>query len=120
MEEALKFLQAMVGHALILVSALLEFLWTSSISVSAPTFAGVAAVTFLLGVLLGRITKGGGAESSEQSEGSGDDRIVLDLERLKPLGLSAEEEEETQAMDISGFRPERKLGEIAKSDPEKR
>ncbi len=116
MEESLKFLQSMVGHALILVSALVEFLWTSSISMLVPTFAGVAAVTFLLGLLLGRITKGGGAESSEQSEGSGDDRIVLDLERLKPLGLSAEEEAETEVMDISGLKPNEMTDRTARSD----
>ena len=88
-----------------LVSALVDLLLTSMISLPAPAFIGIALVAFLLGLLLGRISKRDIPEAVENSEGREADRVVLDLERLTPLGLSAEEEAETEIMDLSALRP---------------
>ena len=95
-----------IGQVTDLVSALVDLLLTSMISLPAPVFIGIALVAFLLGLLLGRISKRDIHETVENSEGREPDRVVLDLEKLTPLGLSAEEEAETEAMDLSVLRPE--------------
>lgn len=106
MREALQTVQALIGQALDLIFALADFLRTSSVSLPVPTFVGVSIVAFLMGLILGRISKKGGSEALESSHQGRDERVVLDLERLTPLGLSAEEEAETEVMDISGLRKE--------------
>ena len=87
-----------------LVSALVDLLLTLTISLPAPSFIGIMIVAFLLGVLLGRIWKRDIPEALENSEGREADSVVLDLEKLTPLGLSAEEEAETEVMDLSALR----------------
>ena len=105
-----------IGQVIDLVSTLVDPLLTSMISLPAPAFIGIALVTFLLGLLLGRISKRDIPEALENSEGREAARVVLDLERLTPLGLSAEEEAETEAMDLSALRPEERTERTAPSD----
>ncbi|MBI3780608.1 MAG: hypothetical protein HY278_06090 [candidate division NC10 bacterium] len=105
-----------IGQVIDLVSALVDLLLTSMISLPAPAFIGIALVTFLLGLLLGRISKRNIPEAVENSEGKEEDRVVLDLEKLTPLGLSTEEEAETEAMDLSALRPEETTERTASSD----
>ena len=105
-----------IGEVIDLVSDLVDLLLTSMISLPAPAFIGIALVTFLLGLLLGRISKRDIPEALEKSEGREAARVVLDLEKLTPLGLSAEEEAETEAMDLSALRPEEKTERTAPSD----
>ena len=95
-----------IGQVIDLVSTLVDQLLTLVISLPASAFVGITIVSFLLGLLLGRISKRDIPEAVESSEGREADRVVLDLERLTPLGLSAEEEAETEAMDLSVLRPE--------------
>ena len=116
MEKDIQTLQVIVGQALDLISAFIDFLWTSSVSLPVLIFVGVTIVAFLLGLLLGGISKHGDEEAFEDSREKGADRVVLDLERLTPLGLSAQEEEETQAMDISGLRPDELTDRSVRSD----
>ena len=106
MREALQTVQALIGQALDLLSVLADFLRTSSVSLPVPTFVGVSIVAFLMGLILGRISKKGGSEALESSHQGRDDRVVLDLERLTPLGVSAEEEAEAKVMDISHLQTE--------------
>lgn len=127
MEEILRALQGLfqtirvvAGQALDLVSALVDLLRTSSIALPAPAFVGIIVVAFLLGLLLGRISKHGVPEGFETSKEREADRVVLDLERLTPLGLSREEEAESEVMDISDFQPEGTIGGSSKGSPEKR
>ena len=105
MEEIRQTVAVIVGQATDLFSALVDLFLTSMISLPASALIGIIVISFLLGVLLGRISKRDIPEALEKSEGREADRIVLDLERLTPLGLSAEEEAETEAMDISALRP---------------
>ena len=105
-----------IGQVIDLVSTLVDLLLTSMISLPAPAFIGIALVAFLLGLLLGRISKRDISETLDNSEGREADRVVLDLEKLTPLGLSAEEEAETEAMDLSALRPEEKTDRTAPSD----
>jgi hypothetical protein len=123
MEELLRVITELLqGIWLILVKGfelgidLFDFLWSSSISLPALTLTGLAAASFLLGLLLGRISKRsvGAAEGTSDSRATGDERVVLDLARLRPLGLSAEEEVENEAMDISDLRHD----EIAEGVPQ--
>jgi hypothetical protein len=104
MNDLLQTLQVIVRQLFDLISALVEFLWTSSISTPSPTFVGVILVAFLLGLLLGRFSRHAAREALEEVHESRSDGVVLDLERLTPLGLSVEEEAENEAMDISGIR----------------
>lgn len=105
MEELRQTVEVILGQALNLVSDLVDFLWTSSISLPALTFVGINIIAFLLGLLLGRISKHEVPEVLDNSIAREEDRVVLDLERLRPLGLSTEEVVENQVMDISGLRP---------------
>ncbi len=116
MKEVIKTVRVIVGQALDLASAFIDFLWTSSVSLPVLSFVGIILVAFLLGLLLGRILRRGGEEAFGDSREKEADRVVLDLERLTPLGLSAEEEEETQAMDISRLRPDEVTDKTARSD----
>jgi hypothetical protein len=113
MEESLRVITELVkGIWLILVSAfelgidLVGLLWSSSVSLPGPVLAGFTVASFLVGLLLGRISKRsiGTAEGTRDWRATGDERVVLDLASLRPLGLSAEEEVENEAMDISGLR----------------
>jgi hypothetical protein len=105
-----------IGQVIDLVFTLVDLLLTSMISLPAPAFIGIALVAFLLGLLLGRISKRDIPEALENSEGRETDRVVLDLERLTPLGLSSEEEAETEAMDLSALRPEETTERTPPSD----
>jgi hypothetical protein len=111
MREALQTVQALIGQALDLLFALGDFLGTSAVSLPVPAFVGVSIVTFLMGLILGRISKKGGSEALESSHQGRNDRVVLDLETLTPLGVSAEEEAEATVMDISHLRTGETAGE---------
>lgn len=116
MREALQTVQALIGQALDLIFALADFLRTSSVSLPVPAFVGVSIVAFLMGLFLGRISKKGGSEALESSHQGRDDRVVLDLERLTPLGVSAEEEAEAKVMDISNLQAEETAEGTLQSD----
>lgn len=99
-----------------LVSAFVDFLAISSISVPVLQFAGTILVAFLLGLLLGRVTKRGVQPASGNAHGREADRISLDLDRLTPLGPMKEEEKtEHSAMDISDLRIDRLCERSVKS-----
>ena len=106
MREALQTVQALIGQALDLLFALGDFLRTSSVSLPVSAFVGVVLVAFLLGLLLGRVSKPKDRGVVESSEERRDERVVLDLETLTPLGVSAEEEAEAKVMDISHLQVE--------------
>lgn len=116
MAELRQIVEVILGQALNLVSDLVDFLWTSSISLPVLTFVGTIMVAFLLGLLLGRISKYEVPEVLDNSIAREEDRVVLDLERLRPLGLSTEEVVENQVMDISGSRPDERTEKTARSD----
>jgi len=122
MEESLRVITELLqGIWLILVKGfelgidLFDFLWSSSVSLPGPALAGLTAAAFLFGLVVGRISKrfAGAAHGVRDSKATGDERVVLDLARLRPLGLSAEEEVENEAMDISDLRHD----EIAEGTP---
>ena len=117
MEKDIQTLQVIVGQALDLISAFIDFLWTSSVSLPVLIFVGVTIVAFLLGLLLGGISKHGDEEAFEDSREKRADRVVLDLERLTPLGLSAEEEAESEVMDISSLRQTKRIERIKQGNP---
>ncbi len=102
--------------ALDLVSAFADFVKTLSVSVSALQFVGIVLVAFLLGLLLGRITKRGVQQAAGNSNEQEADRVLLDFERLTPLGPSEEEEADNSAMDISNLRPDQMPERPAMSD----
>jgi hypothetical protein len=110
MAEIVQTIWALIGRALDLLLALGDFLGTSSVSLPVSAFIGVSIVAFLMGLILGRMSRRAGSEV-ENSQRGREDRIVLDLEKLTPLGLSAEEEAEATVMDISHLRPEETAGE---------
>ncbi len=116
MEELRQTVEVILGQALNLVSDLVDFLWTSSISLSALTFVGINIIAFLLGLLLGRISKHEVPEVVDNSIARKEARVVLDLERLRPLGLSTEEVVENQVMDISGLRTDEGTERTARCD----
>ena len=106
MREALQTVQALIGQALDLLFALGDFLRTSSVSLPVSAFVGVVLIAFLLGLLLGRVSKPKDRGVVESSEERRDERFVLDLETLTPLGVSAEEEAEAKVMDITHLQAE--------------
>lgn len=106
MSEFLDSLWAMIGRAFDLVSAFVDLVRASSVTVPALHFVGIVLVAFLLGLLLGRITKRVVQKAAANSKEREMDRVVLDFERLTPLGLSEEEEAENPVMDISDLRPD--------------
>jgi hypothetical protein len=116
MREALQTVQALIGQVLDLLFALGDFLRTSAVSLPVPAFVGVSIVAFLVGLILGRISKKGGSEALESSHQGRDDRVVLDLETLTPLGVSAEEEAEAKVMDISHLQTEETAEGTRQSD----
>jgi len=116
MREALQTVQALIGQVLDLLFALGDFLRTSAVSLPVPAFVGVSIVAFLMGLILGRISKKGGSEALESSHQGRDDRVVLDLETLTPLGVSAEEEAEAKVMDISHLQAEETAEATLQSD----
>jgi len=116
MREALQTVQALIGQVLDLLFAIGDFLRTSAVSLPVPAFVGVSIVAFLMGLILGRISKKGGSEALESSHQGRDDRVVLDLERLTPLGFSAEEEAEAKVMDISHLQAEETAEGTLQSD----
>jgi len=116
MREALQTVQALIGQALDLLFALGDFLLTSAVSLPVPAFVGVSIVAFLMGLILGRISKKGGSEALESSHQGRNDRVVLDLETLTPLGVSAEEEAEAKVMDISHLQAEETAEGTLQSD----
>jgi hypothetical protein len=107
---------AIIESALDLVSAFVDFLNVSSVSVSALQFVGIILVAFLLGLLLGRITKREVQQAVENANEREADRVSLDFERLTPLGPSKEEAAENSAMDISGLRTDQMPKGPAASD----
>jgi len=94
----------MMATALDLFFAFADFVKTLSVSMSALQFVGIILVAFLLGLLLGRITKRGVQRAVESSNEREVGRVLLDFERLTPLGPSEEEAAENSAMDISDLR----------------
>ena len=116
MRGALQTVQALIGQVLDLLFALGDFLRTSAFPLPVPAFVGVSIVAFLMGLILGRISKKGGSEALESSHQGWDDRVVLDLERLTPLGVSAEEEAEAKVMDISHLQAEETAEGTLQSD----
>jgi hypothetical protein len=95
---------AIIESALDLISAFIDFLRVASVSVPALQLVGIILVAFLLGVLLGRITKRRVQRAVEHAVEPGADRVLLDFERLTPLGSSQEKVIENSAMDISDLR----------------
>jgi len=116
MREALQTVQALIGQALDLLFALGDFLRTSSVSLPVSAFVGVVLVAFLLGLLLGRVSKPKDRGVVESSKERRDERVVLDLETLTPLGVSAEEEAEAKVMDISHLQAEETAEGTLQSD----
>ena len=116
MREVLQTVQTLIGQALDLLFALGDFLRTSSVSLPVSAFVGVVLVAFLLGLLLGRVSKPKDRGVVESSRERRDERVVLDLETLTPLGVSAEEEAEAKAMDISHLQAEETAEGTLKSD----
>jgi len=106
MREALQTVQALIGQALDLLFVLGDFLRTSFVSLQVSAFVGVVLIAFLLGLLLGRVSKPKDRGVVESSEERRDERVVLDLETLTPLGVSAEEKAEAKVMDISHLQAE--------------
>jgi len=106
MREALQTVQALIGPALDLLFVLGDFLRTSFVSLPVSAFVGVVLIAFLLGLLLGRVSKPKDRGVVESSKERRDERVVLDLETLTPLGVSAEEEAEAKVMDISHLQAE--------------
>lgn len=96
-----------MDSALDLVSAFVDFLMVSSVSVPALHFAGVLLAAFLLGLLLGRLRKRSVQQTVKQVSEQAADRVSLDFERLTPLGPSPEEAAAHSAMDISELRADR-------------
>lgn len=107
----------MMATTLDLVYVFADFVKTLSLSVSALQLIGLILVAFLLGLLLGRITKRGAQKAVENSNEREADRVLLDFERLTPLGPS-EGEAENPAMDISDLRPDQMRKGPAASDRE--
>lgn len=93
-----------IESALDLVSAFADFLKVSSVSVPALQLAGIILVAFLLGVLFGRTTKRRVQRAVEHAAEPEADRVLLDFERLTPLGPSQGKAAENSAMDISDLR----------------
>ena len=117
MRLLLHALREIVGQAFDLSVDLFGLLWTSSVSLPVPAFLGFIVSALLLGLFLGRISKRGGPGAAKTSHAGDEDRIVLDLERLRPLGLSAEEEAESEVMDISGLRQTKRIERIKQGNP---
>ncbi len=116
MRDLFQALQVIVGQVFDLLSTFVEFLWNSSISMPTLNFVGVVMVAFLLGLLLGRLSKHRVSEVSDFPKEGKADRIPLDLEKLRPLGLSAEEEVEAEVMDISSMEPDESIERTARID----
>ncbi|MBI2884025.1 MAG: hypothetical protein HYY11_09000 [Candidatus Methylomirabilis oxyfera] len=95
---------ATIESALDLLSAFIDFLRVASVSVPALQLVGIILVAFLLGVLLGRITKRRVQRAVEHTDEPEADRVLLDFERLTPLGPSQGKTAENSAMDISDLR----------------
>lgn len=120
LRQLLEGMQVIVRQAFDFSVALLDLLWTSSVSLPASAFLGVTVSALLLGLFLGRISKRGGPELIEISRAAREDRVVLDLEKLRPLGLSAEEEVEAEVMDISSLQQDVMTEAAEPSDPLRR
>ncbi len=105
-----------VGQVFDLLSTFVEFLWNSSISMPTLNFVGVVMVAFLLGLLLGRLSKHRVSEVSDFPKEGKADRIPLDLEKLRPLGLSAEEVVEAGVMDISSIQSDETIEGTSQGD----
>lgn len=98
---------AIMDSTLDLVSAFVDFLMVSSVSVPALHFAGILLVAFLLGLLLGRLTRRGVRQAVEQVPERNTGRVSLDFAQLTPIGPSDEENAAHSAMDISDLRVDR-------------
>lgn len=109
---------ATIESALDLVSAFIDFLMVSSVSVRALWLTGIILVAFLLGLLLGRVTKRRIQHAVEHADEPEADRVLLDFERLTPLGPSRGKAAENSAMDISDLRTDQMPQGPAKSDQE--
>ncbi len=109
-------IQLIFWQVLDLVSAIADLLWTSSVALPVLAFVGIILVAFLLGLLLGRLSKHRVSEVSDLSKEGEADRIPLDLEKLRPLGLSAEEEVEAGVMDITSIQSDETIEGTARID----
>ncbi len=108
----------MMATPLDLLSAFADFVKTLSISMPALQFFGIVLVAFLLGLLIGRITKRGVQKAVENSNEREVGRVLLDFERLTPLSPSEEAEVDNSVMDISSLRPDQIRQGPAVSDRE--
>ena len=113
-------IQLVFWQVLDLVSAVADLLSTSSVALPVLAFVGIILVAFLLGLLLGRLSKHRVSEVSDFSKEGEVDRIPLDLEKLRPLGLSAEEEVEAGVMDISSMQSHETIEGTAQGDLHRR
>lgn len=120
MRDLFQVLQVIVGQVFDLLSTFVEFLWNSSISMPTLNFVGVVMVAFLLGLLLGRLSTHRVSEVSDLSKEGEADRIPLDLDKLRPLGLSAEEEVEAGVMDISSIQSDETIEGTSQGDLHRR
>lgn len=109
---------AIIESGLDLVSTFVDFLIVSSVSVPALQFAGIILVAFLLGLLIGRITKRRVQPAIDNAHERDASRISLDLERLTPLGPLKEEMTDHSAMDISDLRVDQMPQQPTKRDEE--
>lgn len=98
---------AIIESALDLVSAFIDFLRVASVSVPVLQLVGIIFVVFLLGVFVGRIAKRRVQRAAEHANEPGANRVLLDFERLTPLGPPLEKAIENSAMDISDLRTDR-------------
>lgn len=110
---------AIIGSALDPLSAFVDVLMVSSVSVPVFQFVGIVMIVFLLGLLFGRVTKRGIQHTVEHSREREANRVPLDFGRLTPLGPSEEEASEHSAMDLSGIRPDQAPQEPPAIDLEK-
>ena len=120
LRQLLRSIKEIVSQGFDLGAALLDLMWTSPVSLSVPAFLGITASVLTLGLLLGRLSKREGEVKVRKSKAREEDRIVLDLERLRPLGLSAEEEAESEVMDISRLRRDEMTERAEPGDPRRR
>jgi hypothetical protein len=104
MRELWETVQPAAGWAVDIAVAFAAFLWETPVTLPLPGLAALAVVLFLFGLLLGRISARRMSGDGDRAPRMMEERIPLDIEKLRPLGAPAEEITESRAMDISGIR----------------